>query len=1056
MADFNKISRKWQKKWEDAKIFEVKEDPKKKKFYCLEMYPYPSGSGLHMGHVRNYTIGDCFARFKRMQGFNVLYPMGYDSFGLPAENAAIKAKSHPKIFTEDAIKNFIRQQKELGLSYDWSRVIASHTPEYYKWDQWIFLKMFEKGLAFRKKSVVNWCPKCATVLANEQVHDGKCWRHEDTNVEVRDLEQWFFKITDYAEELLKDIDGLQWSEDVKTMQRNWIGRSEGTLVDFEIKTDNNYVLIHGYAGSPDALFFPWLRKELEGKGYKVNVPNLPDTDNPDVIKQAEYVLKNERFDENTVLLGHSLGAAVALKILERLEKPIKKLILAAGFIEPKFKDKKRPFDETFNWKFDFDKIKKNVKDIAILRAKNDYALPPERADKIKKVIGGVIFDFKAEASHICGEKEPDVLNRCLEKIPIFTTRADTLYGVTFMVYAPEHPKVLELVKGTRYEADVKKFIEKVVIEDRFTRTAEDKEKEGMFIGRYAINPLTNAEIPIYIANFVLLDYGTGAIMAVPAHDQRDFDFAKKFKIPIKAVINPREYELNADKMSRAFIGEGYLVNSGRFNDMNNKEAIPEINKFLEKEGIGKKTVQYKLRDWLISRQRFWGCPIPIVYCEKCGIVPVPEKELPVRLPENVEFGGKGNPLENVSEFVNTKCPGCKGKARRETDTMDTFIDSSWYFLRYCDPKNEKEIFDKKKAAYWMPIDLYIGGKEHACMHLIYFRFFTKFLRDLGLVNFDEPAPRLFNQGMLHKGGFVMSKSRGNVVTQEEIAQKYGIDTARLFLLFVASPDKEVEWSDQGIEGMYRLVNKIYSFVSEAKLSKESSKELLNKMHKTIRDVTDHMDALEFNTAIIRLSDYFDHLAKYSASKEAAEAFIKMLQPFAPHLAEELWEMMGNKGFVSLAEWPSYNEKYIDESLDASENFVRNTISDARNVLTLIKKEKPGRITLIISHKWKYDFFKTLKKELKKTHDVRELMSVLMKDFKQHGAEVSKIIPAVVKDMGKMPVIVLDQKTEFEALEKNKEAIEKEFNCGIEVVNAEDSKEQKANNAAPGKAAILVE
>ncbi|MDO8740469.1 MAG: leucine--tRNA ligase [Candidatus Woesearchaeota archaeon] len=880
MADFNNISRKWQKKWEDTKIFEVKEDPNKKKCYILEMFPYPSSSGLHMGHARNYCIGDAVARFKRAQGFNVLYPMGYDSFGLPAENAAIKAKSHPKIFVENAIKNFIMQQKELGLSYDWTRKIETHTPEYYKWDQWIFLKMHEKGLVYRKKSVVNWCPKCATVLANEQVHDGKCWRHEDTAVEVKDLEQWFFKITDYAEELLKDIDNLQWSEDVKTMQRNWIGRSEGTLVDFPLK----------------------------------------------------------------------------------------------------------------------------------------------------------------------GSKEA---------IQIFTTRADTLYGVTFMVFAPEHPKVLELVKGTKYEADVKKFIEKVVIEDRFTRTAEDKEKEGMFIGKYAINPLTNAEIPIYIANFVLLDYGTGAIMAVPAHDQRDFEFAKKFKIPIKIVINPREYELNADKMPRAFIGEGYLVNSGRFNDMNNKEAIPEINKFLEKEGIGNKTVQYKLRDWLISRQRFWGCPIPIVYCEKCGIVPVPEKELPVKLPENVKFGEKGNPLENVSEFVNAKCPKCKGKARRETDTMDTFVDSSWYFLRYCDPKNEKEIFDKKKAAYWMPIDLYIGGKEHACMHLIYFRFFTKFLRDLGLVKFDEPAPRLFNQGMLHKGGFVMSKSRGNVVTQEEIAQRYGIDTARLFLLFVASPDKEVEWSDQGIEGMYRFVNKIYSFVSEATLSKQSSKELLNKMHKTIRDVTGNMDALEFNTAIIKLSEFFDHLAKYGASKEAAEAFVKMLQPFAPHLAEELWEMTGNKGFVSTAEWPSYDEKHIDESLDASENFVRNTISDARNVLTLIKKEKPGKITLIISPKWKYDFFKSLKKEMETTHDVKELMTALMKDFKQHGSEVSRIIPAVAKDMGKMPVIVLDQKTEFEALEKNKEAIGKEFNCEIEVVKAEDSKEQKANNAAPGKAAIIV-
>src|SRR3989338_2589497 len=679
MADFGEIAKKWQEKWESSKIFEVKEDPKKKKYYVLEMYPYPSGYGLHMGHARNYCIGDCYARYKRMQGFNVLYPMGYDSFGLPAENAAIKAKSHPKIFTENAIKSFIKQQKELGLSYDWSRMIASHSPEYYKWDQWIFLKMHEKGLAYKKKAAVNWCPKCDTVLANEQVHDGKCWRHEDTNVEVKDLEQWFFKITNYADELLKGIDNLKgWAEDVKTMQRNWIGKSYGSEIHFKI----------------------------EGTNYLIQ---------------------------------------------------------------------------------------------------------------------------------------------------IFTTRGDTLFGVTFMVYAPEHPRVMELVKGTKCEDDVKKFVRKVVLEDRFTRTAVDKEKEGMFIGKYAINPVNNEKVPIYIGNFVLLEYGAGCVMAVPAHDQRDFEFAKKYNIPIKAVITPTDYELNPEKMTRAYLDDGVLINSGDFNGMNNRDAVDEITAYLDKKGLGKKTVQYKLRDWLISRQRFWGCPIPIVYCEKCGIVPVPEKELPVKLPEDYKFTiGKGNPLEHCKEFVNIKCPKCNGKAKRETDTMDTFVDSSWYFLRYCDARNNKMPFEPKKAEYWMPIDMYIGGKEHATMHLIYFRFFTKFLRDIGLLKIDEPAPNLFNQGMLHKNGVVMSKSKGNVVIPEEIAAKYGIDTARLFLLFVASPDKDMEWSDEGIEGSFRFINKFYNLISGKNITKETDKKEQSKLNKTVKEVTEYFGNMEFNKAIISL------------------------------------------------------------------------------------------------------------------------------------------------------------------------------------------------------------
>jgi len=903
MSEFNQIASKWQKKWESSKIFEVKEDPKKKKFYVLEMYPYPSDSKLHMGHARNYCIGDAHARFKRMQGFNVLQPMGYDSFGLPAENAAIKYKSHPKIFIDKAIESFMKQQKALGLSYDWSRLIMSHDPNYYKWDQWIFLKMYEKGLVYKKKSVVNWCPKCNTVLANEQVHNGKCWRHETTNVEVKDLEQWFLKITNYADELLKDIEKLKgWQEDVKIMQKNWIGKSQGAEIIF----------------------------------------------------------------------------------------------------------------------------------------------PIENSDKTLKV---------------------------------FTTRPDTFFGITFLVYAPEHPDVMDLVKGTEYETKVKEFIRKVLLEDRFQRTAEDREKEGMFIGKYAINPITKEKIPIYIANFVLYEYGTGAIIAVPAHDERDFQFAKtmnakmrsgpqksegffrEYKIPIKVILNPPDYELDPEKMTRSYMGDGIMVNSQKFNGMNNRDAIPEFIKFFEKNNCGKSTTQYKLRDWLISRQRFWGCPIPIVYCEKCGIVPVPEKDLPVKLPENYKFTiGKGNPLEHCREFINTKCPKCSQKAKRETDTMDTFVDSSWYFLRYTDPKNNKLPFDPKKAAYWMPVDTYIGGKEHATMHLIYFRFFTKFLRDINLLKIDEPAPNLFNQGMLHKNGVVMSKSKGNVVIPEEIAKKYGIDTARLFLLFVASPDKDMEWSDEGIEGSFRFVNKFYHLIKEKKKTKEITKKEGSKLNKTIKEVTEYFENMLFNKAIISLMQFTNWFTnKDSISKESAQKLTLLMCPFTPHICEELWEKLGNKPFCSLQKWPAYNEKKIDNKLEAAEAIIHKTIADITNVLKLIKIEKPKKIILIISPKWKYDFLNIFKKEIEKTRDIKTLMQKCMKDdLKKYGKDISKIIPALLKDASKIPQEILTQETELKNLEESKELIEKEFNCKIEIEKAEQSKQEKAKNASPSKPAILIE
>ncbi|MBU1203511.1 MAG: leucine--tRNA ligase, partial [Nanoarchaeota archaeon] len=636
-TDFRKIEQKWQKRWEEKKIFEVKKNPKKKKFYVLEMFPYPSASGLHMGHALNYSIGDVYARFKRMKGFNVFYPMGFDSLGLPAENAAIQAKSHPRIFTEKAIRNYIKQMKQIGLSYDWSRIVTTMDPEYYRWNQYFFLKFLEKGMAYRKKAPVNWCSKCDTALANEQVHNGKCWRHENTEVEIKHLSQWFIRTTNYAPELLDKIDSLQWPQKIKTMQKNWIGKSKGTEILFEINK---------------------------------------------------------------------------------------------------------------------------------------------------------------------------------EKWTVFTTRPDTLFGVTFMVISAQHPKLMRITTKEQKQK-IEKFLRK--IKSTSQAETESLEKEGVFTGAYAVNPINNEKIPVYAGNFVVADYGSGMVMAVPAHDQRDFEFAKKYKIKIKEVIS------GGNVKKGAYAGHGKLINSGHFNGLENEKAKAEITAFLFRNKLAKKTTQFKLRDWLISRQRYWGTPIPIIYCEKCGIVPVSEKDLPVILPEKVKFG-KGNPLTTNKDFVNTECPKCKRNAKRETDTMDTFFDSAWYYLRYCDNKNSKQPFDKKKIKIWMPVDQYIGGAEHACMHLIYARFFTKALRDMNLLNFDEPFTKLFNQGMLHgEDGEKMSKSKGNVILPEKVSERYGMDTARLFLLSLAAPEKPRGWSEEGIKGSLRFMNKVVDYYKNIKTGKSDEK-----------------------------------------------------------------------------------------------------------------------------------------------------------------------------------------------------------------------------------------
>ncbi|ODN31258.1 leucine--tRNA ligase [Fervidobacterium thailandense] len=751
----HEIEPKWQKVWEERGVFTTPQYSDKPKYYALVMFPYPSGT-LHVGHVKNYVIGDIVARYKRMQGYNVLHPFGYDAFGLPAENAAIANKIHPKKWTFDNINTIRGQIKKLGISYDWSREVITCTEDYYKWTQWIFLKLYEAGLAYKKPGAVNWCPSCQTVLANEQVKDGKCERC-GTPVTMKHLEQWYFKITDYAEKLLEGLDRLEgWPEHVKTMQRNWIGKSTGAEIDF----------------------------------------------------------------------------------------------------------------------------------------------PVEGTDK---------------------------------KIRIFTTRPDTIYGVTFMAVAPESPLVLELVTEDK-KAEVEAFLAKVALEDRFKRTSLEAKKEGVFLGRYAINPLTGERIPIYVANYILYEYGTGAIMAVPAHDQRDHDFAKAYNLPIRQVIKPYEGEWNVEE--KAYEDEGIMVNSGPFNGLNSKDGIEAVIKFLEEKGIGKRSVQYKLRDWLISRQRYWGAPIPVVYCQKCGIVPVPEDELPVRLPEDVEFLPTGqSPLMLSEEFKATKCPKCGGPAQREVETMDTFVDSSWYFLRYVNPRLDDKPFDTKDVNYWLPVDQYIGGVEHAVLHLLYSRFITKVLHDLGYVGFDEPFENLFTQGMIYKDGWKMSKSKGNVVSPDDMVEKFGADTLRMYILFMAPPEKDAEWNDAGIEGVHRFLRRLWNNyyrilellksgqVEDRELNKEE-RQLRRKLHAMIKKIKEDIEGgFKFNTAIAGLMEFNNQLSDYLESSnsfhagllnEIAEKVALILSPFAPHMAEEMWHDLGKQTLIVEEKWPDYDPSALIE------------------------------------------------------------------------------------------------------------------------------------------------
>jgi leucyl-tRNA synthetase len=741
--DYKQIEMKWQERWKDSTLFQAEEDSSNPKYYVLEMLPYPSGT-LHIGHIRNYAIGDALARYKRMRGFNVLHPMGWDAFGLPAENAAIANNRDPYEWTMSNIENMKRQYRRMGFSYDWSREVTTCDPKYYRWNQWFFLKMLERGLAYRKRALVNWCNECGTVLANEQVVDGCCWRHESTPVEQRALEQWFLRITDYADELLNAIKDLEegWPERVLIMQRNWIGRSEGTEVDFH----------------------------LEGSGAPIRV---------------------------------------------------------------------------------------------------------------------------------------------------FTTRVDTIYGATAIILAPEHPLTAELASD-ELKAHVKRMID-----SRAAKGPGDIEKEGLFTGKYAINPYSGEKAPIWIGNFVLMGYGTGAIMAVPGHDERDFEFCKQYGIPIRPVIRATDDEKRSAVLP--FTEDGIVENSGPYSGLSSEEARRVMTAKAEAEGFGKAAVTYRIKDWGISRQRYWGTPIPVIHCPKCGIVPVPEKDLPVVLPLKVSITGKGrSPLVNVPEFMNVKCPKCGVDAQRESDTMDTFVDSSWYFYRYCDPQNSEAPFDSSKIAYWFPIDQYIGGVEHAILHLIYSRFWTKVMRDLGLVTNSEPVRRMFTQGMVIKDGAKMSKSRGNVVSADEMIERFGADTGRLFELFAAPPEKEMDWTDAGASGAYGFLGRVYRFVTRnagqtSGGSGEADRKVLRKLHQTISKIThDFESRWHFNTSIAALMELMNEVT--AAEKQISEAVMAevlekltlLLAPFAPFIAEELWEEQGRTGPVFIQAWPASDPELARE------------------------------------------------------------------------------------------------------------------------------------------------
>lgn len=914
----NEIEQKWQERWEDAEIHKT-ERADAEKYYVLEMFPYPSGN-LHMGHVRNFSLGDAPARMKTMQGYDVMHPMGWDAFGLPAENAAIDRDVDPEEWTRECIGDMREQLKRLGFSYDWSREVATCDPEYYKWNQWMFLQMLDEDLAYEGESTVNWCPSCETVLADEQVEEGRCWRCEH-EVEQEDMEQWFLKITEYADQLLDDLDQLEgWPDKVRKMQHDWIGKSHGAEIKFPLADEDRY-------------------------------------------------------------------------------------------------------------------------------------------------------------------------------LKVFTTRPDTIFGATFMALAPEHELAEEIAEENK---DVAEYREDAMKKD--TEEREEKSKAGVFTGRYAENPFTEEKIPIYVAEFVLTDYGTGAIMAVPAHDQRDWEFAQEHGVDVQKVVEP---EGDHSFQEEAYEGDGEHVNSEFMNGLDKEDAIEKTIEELEERGLGEADVNFKLRDWLISRQRYWGTPIPIVHCDECGTVSVPEEDLPVELPEDVEFTETGNPIETSETFTETECPECGGPAERETDTMDTFIGSSWYFLRYISPDLDTAPFDVEDAKYWMNVDQYIGGIEHAVMHLLYARFFTKFLRDQKILDVDEPFERLLTLGMVNHPAYKcpedgwlypdevedddicgkcgreveveirkMSKSKHNVVDPTELIEENGADTARTFILRASHPTKELDWSEDGVEASKEMLERIFRIVEENEdLIVDEDPSLDNadledrivssRIQRAIEDVTDHTENYEFNLSIGEVDRLLTELYRYRQSdpneaifSHGVRTLLKLVSPFAPHTADELWEELGNESFMLEEDWPDVDEGLLDEEAEATQEYFERVASDVRDIQEMVDDEV-SKIRVIQAADWKYNVFDEV--DSIETNDIGAAIGqVLNDDLKQHAETVKKYVMKAVENPGKFENQKTELEDESEFLDLNKDRWSEEFDLEVIVETEEESENRKADRAEPGRPAIVLE
>ncbi|MBI2607827.1 MAG: leucine--tRNA ligase [Candidatus Doudnabacteria bacterium] len=909
--DHKAIEKKWQDKWEKDEVYKASDTSKKDKKYVLIEFPYPSGEGLHMGHLRPYTAGDVYSRFYRMQEHEVLYPIGWDAFGLPAENFALKKGVHPKISTVKNIENAKKQLQSWGMSFDWSREINTTDPEYYKWTQWIFLQFFKAGLAYEATGLINWCPKDKTGLANEEVIDGCCERC-GTKVEKKEMRQWYLKITAYAEKLLAGLKDLtEWPEAVKLQQENWIGRSEGAEIEFPIANPRvkRYVILHGRASKPKDNSYPWLKKELEDRGFEVEIPEMPNPGEPNDLEQTDFVEKNCKLDESTVVVSHSFGGIVALRLLERGHK-VHGVVLVSTPTTGKFLDKKaRPtVSEAVRRGFDYKKIRQNSDYFKILVDSSDTVVPMEDGKVLGKNLDSYPQTVQALKPHFQGKEEPAILETLLPYMKIFTTRPDTIFGATYMVIAPEHPLVQSRMSISENFSDIAKYLEEVKKKDEITRTAVNREKTGVELkGVKAINPATKEEIPVWVADYALMGYGTGAIMAVPAHDERDFEFAKKYNLPIREVVKGGELP---------FVGNGKLVDSGEYNGMTSEEAIPKMAK-----EFGVPKVQYKLRDWVFSRQRYWGEPIPIIHCENCGVVAVPEKDLPVTLPEVERYEPTGtgeSPLAAIKEWVNVKCPECEGPAKRETNTMPQWAGSSWYWLRYTDPQNGKELASKKLLKRWTPVDVYFGGMEHTTLHLLYSRFWNLFLYDQKVVTAQEPYMKRVPHGIvLAADGEKMSKSRGNVVNPDEIVEKFGADVLRMYEMFLGPHADTVSWNDKGIMGVKRFLDKTWNLgqVLVEHQVEESSQEVLQVLNKTIKKVTSDIENYRFNTAISALMILLNAFErqKTNISKLSWEDFLKLLAPLAPHITEELWHGLGHEGSIHKEAWPKYDEKFAQDT-----------------------------------------------------------------------------------------------------------------------------------------------